>query len=649
MQIKSVKLKLVLQVIAFWMISFIVFSPTANIIFSTPQKIQAQSDISAIADGVTYTAAIPVCEAIAAVRQAVTKLWGSTTDVPSADSSAGGTTAGATMQTCYKEWGDKIKTAIVDALTYAAITAMHALLQEITNKIIKCIYSYDTKTGKCDGGDSLLVLDFNSLLKNAADVAGAKFLNDLTGVNLCSITPSLKLQIALLPVPEFKDRAACTLSDIVSNIDDFYDDFTQGDWLAWDESLKPNNDAFGAWLLASDEKRVREMAAVLKTDKEAKNGFEPTRKCLDPVGEDPKSEKCGISIITTSSGTVETAVNYSAMSPIRSFENNLAAMYSKMGPFGPYLTAITNALLNKITSTGLTALMNELSSSDLESSNPYQSIIDDVSENSGDYSTAQANQAYTNLMISTLDNLNTYISDYAKPAYFDLITTLTSIKNEQDTIMNNYWGQGMFTGSSSSSNATYSIASGPTTSAGTGTILEYIVTTYNVSHSQIGSAIIEKRVITYTDYTTSTTYNVISKQNQIEDIDGVLTTYTNKYNSVSLTQSQTSAAKTPTQTAYDKITTYLNSWDGTSGNTTAKSEMDTAIIDNITYFQTTWSPALTSSNLSGVSTDLTSLYNDTLSDVNSLLQNQTQSTYDDYLTTIQAITTDLSAQSTPTI
>lgn len=640
------KKSFLLPLIASWMISFMIFAPTANVLFSQPAETKAQeSSLSAISDEVTYTAAIPVCEAIALTRQAATKLWGSTTDVPSADASAGGTTAGATMEICYKEWGDKIKNTIVEAITFAATTVMHQLLVDLTNEIVTCINTYNPETGDCEGGDSLLVVDFTSLLQNAADVAGARFLNNLTGINLCSTIPKISLQIALLPTTEFKERSACTLDKIVSNIESFQNDFRQGGWAAWEESAKPNNNAFGAWLTSTDAMLSEQFGAMQNAEKETTNGFKSTKKCISSSDETnyPASKLkaddtyCSASIVTTPSGTVEFSTNFAAMSPVRNLEGNLAGLYSKMGPFGTYLTAISNALLNKLTSTGLSALMSEITDSDTSSSNPYQDIIDSTSSATTDYSAAQSDQAYANSIVSTLSTLDSYITSSAKSTYSDIITVLTDIQTEQNKIMNDYWAQGI-----TDSDTTSSITSGPTTVTATnGT--QTTTTVYDISASKVGSMTIQQQTITDTTGVTTTTYSILSSKDQIDGIDGALTSYTDKYNSLLLTQSQIPGAQTQAQTAYNDITSYTNSWTGTSTDDAAQSTMNTSIANTVSYFQNSanWTPALASTTLSGIFTDITSVYNTTLSNISTEITNQTKSTYDTYLSDVQTIYSNL--------
>lgn len=174
-----------------------------------------------------------------------------------------------------------VKNNIVRILKEAALAALkmllHKILAMVTNSIIKWIQSdFNGQPG--------FVTDWRSYLNKAAQAAAGRFLNSLAGVNLCSaFKPHIRLTLSL-PVPEFKEGAACTLDGILANvdatIDDFYNDFSKGGWKAWDAMASPNNNAFGAYLMAMDAKYALEFAESQKAEKEAKSGFKPTKKCL---------------------------------------------------------------------------------------------------------------------------------------------------------------------------------------------------------------------------------------------------------------------------------------------------------------------------------------------------------------------------------
>lgn len=426
------KKSFVVPFLAFWLVSFMIFAPTANILFALPPAAKA-AEAEPTTGPVAYGIAFSACAAAKAVGTAIGSSFGGTEmaygvpigilSIPSAEYGGLFTQLDqcATMLS-----QNKVIKWIDDAVIWAAQLVLNKLLQDMTNQVIKCINSYDEKTGKCDTGKKGFVVNFNQLFQDAVQTAGARFLNSLTGVNLCSITPRLKLQVLLLPVPEFKEQAACTLNKIVDNIEDFYADFRKGGWLAWKESLKPNNNAFGAWLTALDEKTAKEFLDMNKKSKETTNGFKPVKKCLSAGGKtnyeankgncdawkaalanedvfledkfeieeqynaqctgnidasslSPDAPDCAMAVTTTPSGSMEFMTNFSAVSPIRQLEDKMnAAIYSKMGPYGVYMSAIANAFLNKLVDTGLQKVIGAITEEDVSSADPYAKIKEEA-------------------------------------------------------------------------------------------------------------------------------------------------------------------------------------------------------------------------------------------------------------------------------
>lgn len=95
-----------------------------------------------------------------------------------------------------------------------------------------------------------------------------------------------RAQIVLtLPVPQRPPLPVCTLDTIMTNIENFYNDFRSGGWLAYNEVVKPQNNPYGAWLmmmdsLESEQARIQEQQAL-----KAQSGYIPTEKCTVKVPE----------------------------------------------------------------------------------------------------------------------------------------------------------------------------------------------------------------------------------------------------------------------------------------------------------------------------------------------------------------------------
>lgn len=463
------------------------------------------------------------------------------------------------------------------ALLMAVQVLVHQLLARLTNSIIKWIQSdFHGKPG--------FITNWQDEMKGAANAAAGRFLNELAGINLCQ-TFKFKIRAALaLPIPTFKTEAACTLDGILASanatIEQFQKDFRSGGWLAFEASLQPNNNAFGAYLMAQDKKQALEFAEIQKKDKETRTGFKPTKKCLstntenssqnlsacneykriidagqppatgaiaqtqedynsvvsayqsqctgtaaDPSAIDPDSADCASSIVTMPDGTVELNTNLTATSGIRSIEQTLSGITTSLGPYGPYVTAIANALINQLVKDGVSGLLDATTQPET-----YQEPTMTTPETENLFAEANASSDISNdinIITRLRPNIETVLSGNGPinntiKYYQDLLNIVQPIQNTQNDIINNEWARGVWTG------ATETIISGPTTtSTGTSTIT---TTQYKISQNKVGEAIITKTTTTDSFGATTVTYAIDSYKNQIEDIDGVVSLYQSKIN-----------------------------------------------------------------------------------------------------------------------
>lgn len=128
--------------------------------------------------------------------------------------------------------------------------AAKTLLQAITQQIIDWVQGND---GKNVG----FVHNLQAAFRQQADIAGGDFLNKLTGINLCGNIGAF-LQINLR-APGLRQQLECTVTDIIRNVNSFYGNFYNGGWPAFARvSLEPQNNPYGAYLIALDAKLTAE-------------------------------------------------------------------------------------------------------------------------------------------------------------------------------------------------------------------------------------------------------------------------------------------------------------------------------------------------------------------------------------------------------
>ncbi len=75
----------------------------------------------------------------------------------------------------------------------------------------------------------------------------------------------------------------CTLTEVVGNIESFYEDFSQGGWDAWfSMTQNPTNNPYGAYLAAKIEldSRIAEKTGIKQKELDWSDGFLSSKKCI---------------------------------------------------------------------------------------------------------------------------------------------------------------------------------------------------------------------------------------------------------------------------------------------------------------------------------------------------------------------------------
>lgn len=160
--------------------------------------------------------------------------------------------------------------AVVDELVKTALAATKKrLLDALVDDIIRWIQG---------GGDPRFVTDWEGFLRDAADAGIGDVIRELSP-QLCS--PFRTQVILSLQTPVFSQRARCTLSQVVSNFEDWLENFESGGWIAYQETWKPANNPWGAIIIAHDEiiKRSAEKQEAARQEAQAGQGFIGVKRC----------------------------------------------------------------------------------------------------------------------------------------------------------------------------------------------------------------------------------------------------------------------------------------------------------------------------------------------------------------------------------
>lgn len=260
--------------------------------------------------------------------------------------------------------------------------ALNKLLSMMTNDIIKWVNE------GFEGKPAFLTGSFGDYITKAADQAGGDFVSQYLGAGWLCEEFDAQIKVALLEEHTFETESRCTLSDIGVNLKNFYDDFSAGGWKGWLATTAPQNNFFGAFLMAQSEKdKVARKAAEDATQEAgAGEGYLNIKDCVwhdysgrevavqkNVRGTPPMPKECSnesfvsqnniqlpckpTCVTKTTGSTVKELTNKALQEPIERTSNSLAALAGQGGSlFKPYIMAIGNALVNQLIEKGLSNL-----------------------------------------------------------------------------------------------------------------------------------------------------------------------------------------------------------------------------------------------------------------------------------------------------
>ncbi len=210
-----------------------------------------------------------------------------------------------------------------------------AILDVVVDQIITYIQG---------GGKPQFVTDWKGFLEDAGQRAVGDFVKSLGAGFLCEPF-SLELQIAFGggSKKKFSEEAKCTLDDIIENVENFSNDFREGGWIAYGETWKVQNNFVSSFINISEKLGLEKEAAELAALNEAVSGkgFLSSKKCTT----DSQGKKtCKL---VTPGSTLGDLTSKALGSDIDFLLN--------ADQLGDYVSAIVDALLNRVIEEGLAA------------------------------------------------------------------------------------------------------------------------------------------------------------------------------------------------------------------------------------------------------------------------------------------------------
>lgn len=179
-----------------------------------------------------------------------------------------------TTQSC-KEWVAKKKATLKAKLAEMTKLLLRIAVKTFMDRLVS--NAVDWISGRTTG-DPQFVTNWRQFFGDVVDEAFGLFIENSPFSELCEpFRYTVRVGTTLPGKPPFP---TCTLSKVVSNIESFYDNFSNGSWLAFEESFYPWNNAFGAYLMTQEALNAELTEAREEAEKKTQSGYKPTEWCI---------------------------------------------------------------------------------------------------------------------------------------------------------------------------------------------------------------------------------------------------------------------------------------------------------------------------------------------------------------------------------
>ncbi len=279
------------------------------------------------------------------------------------------------------------------------------------------------------GGEPRIVKDWQGFLRKAVDDAGGQFVEQYLGLGFLCQRFQPRIQIALATVPTFTQRATCTLSQIQGNIEDFYNNFTSGGWTNWLTINQTQNNVYGVYLTALNEKIGVEGTAAQNAQNQGVSGS-------GFLGEDRCVESYTVNVIDNVSVVSDTEINNPPLRREELAPNERCTKWTSYTPgkiaaeatvqavgsdmewliaadeWQEYLGAIFDAIVNRAFREGVIYLQTSGGSSDAANAGPGINSTPTVTVNISSYQSASQNVGPAGATVEQLELFRQNLNDY---------------------------------------------------------------------------------------------------------------------------------------------------------------------------------------------------------------------------------------------
>ena len=270
-----------------------------------------------------------------------------------------GASSGSTASVCesFSEWIFKTILASIKK----------AILDMIVDQTISWIQG---------GGRPKFLTDWRGFLNQAANDAAGEFIESTPFGFLCSPF-GFQVKVALLPVKNFSQQITCTLNQVISNINAFYDNFSSGGWIAYSSSQQLQNNFYGSFFLTAVEMEIKLDEAASNAEKITSGAsYIGTQSCQENPNNvyapDIDGDQTSGDIPSTCIQTVPGETIGSQVANALQLETD-ALMGAE--DVADYINALVNAALNRLIQEGVDGLLGVITPNAPPSSFPGGPVI----------------------------------------------------------------------------------------------------------------------------------------------------------------------------------------------------------------------------------------------------------------------------------
>ena len=224
--------------------------------------------------------------------------------------------------------------------------ARKKLLNYFVDSIIKWVQGTDDKPA--------FVTDWRKFMGDVVDDAVGSYIETTKFAGICD-TFDFKVRVSL-PQSGRPALPTCTLNKIVGNIENFYSNFKNGGWLAFNETLYSQGNPYGSYIMALEGEVYEVVAAEMEKEQELSQttgGFLNTKRCAWEFTDSETNEVTCLRWESTTPGVTISDRLQKALDV--DIDNILSAT-----EFTTYIGAILDAAINRLFRAGKDGLLGIL-------------------------------------------------------------------------------------------------------------------------------------------------------------------------------------------------------------------------------------------------------------------------------------------------